>query len=70
MVPMGEFRFAMIAGKLIIAKPPLQFQNGRRVNKMVACCFEAWIPRFRGTENGGAMEDLHLKVSFKLIGMH
>ena len=75
MVPMGEICFAMIAGKRSSQSPHFRptdrrFQNGRRVNKMAARCFQARIPRFRGTENGGAMEDLRSAVSFKPIGTH
>ena len=48
----------------------LQFQNGRRVNKMAPRCFLGRIPRCTGTENGCPMEDLRWTVSFQPIGTH
>ena len=68
MFPIGKFRFAMIAGKRLSQSPHFQpadrrFQNGRRVNKMAARCFQAWIPRFRaGVSNCGPPDVLGLQL--------
>ena len=61
MVPMGFFRFAMIAGKRSWQSDPFLtadrwFQNGQRENKMAT---PAVFPCLRGSENGGTMEDFH-----------